>query len=108
MNETDFNALLEEVKSYLNFTWTDAAREERIKYYINSSIAYLEEVAGVEIDINADYLAKDLLLNRVLYMDSQALDDFLDNYNSYLEELKIKYIPRCRYDKKKFIQKRHI
>ncbi len=83
--------LLEEVKSFLNFTWTDEAKENRIKEFINSSLAYLNEVAGVEIDITTDYLARELFFNRVLYMDSNALDDFQKNYNGMLNELKIKY-----------------
>jgi len=86
-----FEILLAEVKSYLNFTWEDEAKEQRIVGYINSSIAYLKEVANAEVNFEEDYLAKDLLFNRVLYMDSQALDDFLKNYNGMLEELKIKY-----------------
>lgn len=87
MNST----LLEQVKSFINFTWEDSAKEARIEGYIKSSIAYLEEVAGKEIDIENDYLARDLLFNRVLYMDSSALDDFQKNYNGMLQELKIKY-----------------
>lgn len=92
--DENFETLLDEVKSFLNFTWEDVAKEQRIIGYINSSIAYLKEVANAEIDFYSDekdYLARDLLFNRVLYMDSQALDDFLKNYNGMLEELKIKY-----------------
>ena len=91
------NTLLEEVKSYINFTWEDEAKENRIKGYINSSIAYLQEVADHELVFvsteteEQDELARDLLFNRVLYMDSQALDDFQKNYNGMLDELKIKY-----------------
>lgn len=87
MNDT----LLSEVKSFINFTWEDSAKEQRIVGYINSSIQYLEEVADSPIDLETDMLAKDLLFNRVLYMDSQALDDFQKNYNGMLDELKIKY-----------------
>ena len=83
--------LLDDAKSFLNFTWTDPARTERIRSYILSSIEYLEDVADATIDFDTDNLAKDLLLNRVLYMDSQALADFNSNYNSMLEELMIKY-----------------
>ena len=85
------NKLLKEVESYLNFTWEDEAKEDRIKNYINSSIAYLQEVAGAELCFEsdeehiADELARDLLFNRVLYMDSQALDDFQKNYNGMLD-----------------------
>ena len=83
--------LLSDIKSFLNFTWEDTAKEQRIIGYINSSIAYLKEIADAEINFDEDYLAKDLLFNRVLYMDSQALDDFQKNYNPMLNELKIKY-----------------
>lgn len=85
------DALLAEVKSFLNFTWIDGAKEHRIVGYIKSSMAYLEEVADADIDFETDYLARDLLFNRVLYMDSQALDDFQKNYNGMLKELQIKY-----------------
>ena len=87
MDET----LLEEVKSFLNFTWSDGAKEQRIIEYIKSSKAYLKEVADAEIDFETDYLARDLLFNRVLYMDSQALDDFTKNYQGMIRELGIKY-----------------
>lgn len=92
MNEQELEALLEEVKEFLNFTWDDPGKEKKLKSFILSSNQYLCEVAGEEsIDFTKDYLAKDLLLNRVLYMDSQALDDFASNYNGMLLELKIKY-----------------
>ena len=91
MTNQELEALLEEVKAFLNFTWVDPAKEQKIKNFTLSSIQYLCEVAGAQIDFTTDYLAKDLLLNRVLYMDSQALDDYMSNYNGMLLELKIKY-----------------
>lgn len=91
MSEEELNALLEEVKRYLNYTWEDANRDNQLVGYIKSSIDYLQEVADCYIDLDKDYLAKDLLLNRVLYMNSQALDDFQTNYSGMLNELKIKY-----------------
>lgn len=91
------DALYEEVASFLNFTWEDSKRTERIKGYILSSAQYLESIANSEIVFESaegktvDYLAKDLLLNRVLYMDSQALDDFAKNYVNELNTLRITY-----------------
>ena len=84
--------MLEEVKAFLNFTWTDTSREKKIESYINSSKAYLNSVAGKEIDFDADLLARDLLFNRVLYMDSQALPDFNQNYSDMINELRIAYL----------------
>lgn len=88
----DLTALLEEVKNYLNYTWEDANRDTRLVGYIKSSLDYLNGVAGTELDIKTNFLAKELLLNRVLYMNSQALDDFQNNYSGMLNELKIQHI----------------
>ena len=87
----NINVLLEEVKQYLNYTWEDSVRDTKLVGYINSSIAYLEEVADARINLSTDFLARDLFFNRVLYMNSQALDDFNNNYSGMLNELKIKY-----------------
>lgn len=83
--------MLEDLKSFLNFTWDDPLHERRIQLNMESSIQYLNSVAGVEIDFEKDQLARDLLFNRVLYMDAQALSDFGNNYVDLLNELKIKY-----------------
>lgn len=92
MNKKEKETLLEEAKSFLNFTWDDNQRTKRIENYLLSSDQYLCEVAGVGfLDYSKDYLAKDLLLNRILYADSQGLSDFHENYNQMLNELKVKY-----------------
>lgn len=83
--------MLEEVKDFLNFTWEDPLREKLIQQYIDSSIQYLNAIAGVEVDYKKDYLARDLLFNRVLYMDSHALNDFNENYSGLLNDLFKKY-----------------
>lgn len=84
--------MLARVKDFLNYTWEDEGRDRRLESYIRSSQSYLCSVAGVDIDFDADDLALDLLFNRVLYMDSQALDDFNKNYNDMINELRIKYV----------------
>lgn len=92
MNDSKIDELLEAIKSYLDYTWEDEARDRRLRSYISSSYQYLQEVANIEcLDLDGDLLAKDLLFNRVLYMDSKALDDFQSNYNGMLNELRIKY-----------------
>ncbi len=83
--------LIEACKDFLDFTWTDEKREAKISEYCLSSVQFLNEIAGVEIDFNTDYIARDLLFNRVLYMDSHLLSDFEDNYTGMLTSLKIKY-----------------
>lgn len=92
MNDNKLEELLEAIKSYLDYTWEDTARDVRLKSYISSSYQYLQEVANSNsLDLDEDLLARELLFNRVLYMDSKALDDFQSNYNGMLNELRIKY-----------------
>lgn len=89
----DNQELLEEIKSFLDYTWDDEARDKRLNSYISSSIQYLKEVSNYEnLDFADDLLARDLLFNRVMYLDSKALDDFQVNYNSMLNELRFKYV----------------
>lgn len=85
----DKETLIKEAKAFINFTWKDEAKDKEIEGFVTSSIAYLQDVYGKEIDYDTNYLAKDLLLNRVLYMDSRALPDFQSNYAGYLKELAI-------------------
>lgn len=88
------DTLYEDVASYLNFTWTDPEREKRIKGHILSSANYIDYVANktfVYEGDNADQFARELLFNRVLYADSQALDDFHKNYVNELNTLRIMY-----------------
>lgn len=88
------DTLYEDVASFLNFTWADPDREKRIRGYILSSANYLDYVANKEFVYegdNADQLARELLFNRVLYADSQALDDFHKNYVNELNTLRIMY-----------------
>lgn len=92
MNDNKLEELLEAIKSYLDYTWEDTARDTRLKSYISSSYQYLQEVANSNsLDLDEDLLARELLFNRVMYMDSKALDDFQSNYNGMLNELRIKY-----------------
>lgn len=91
-----FEDLLNQAKSFLNFTWEDPAKEKRIEGYIYSSMAYLNDVAGYELDFEKNELANDLLMNRVLYMDCQSLPDFNNNYSGLLKELGVHGI--CKED----------
>lgn len=98
--------LLAEVKSFLNITWEDEDTDEKIWSFILSSIRRIDEISGYEltytdIEPNSEddqpevdnlylsmcYLAKDLLLARVYYLNEKAVDDFETNYQSELTSL---------------------
>lgn len=91
--------LLGKVKSFLNISWEDTDTDTRLSDFIVSSINRLDDIAGVELDYVDDvsnanstyqkmcYLARELLLNRVFYMNEKGLDDFEDNYRSEVTSL---------------------
>lgn len=81
--------LLDLNKQFQNITWEDSTQDTLLLKYIESSMTYLLKIAGVEeLDFTSG-LACDLLLNRVLYMNSHALDDFETNYSALLNELRM-------------------
>lgn len=81
--------LLEQVRQFLNITWVDNALDSQLQRFIDSSKDYLCKVAGRDdLDFNTG-LANDLLLNRVLYMNSHNQNDFQVNYNAELNALRI-------------------
>ena len=81
--------LLEQVRQFLNITWVDNALDSQLQRFIVSSKDYLCKVAGRDdSDFNTG-LANDLLLNRVLYMNSDNQNDFQVNYNAELNALRI-------------------
>lgn len=94
--------LLAEVKSFLDITWDDDDTDKEIWRNICTSIKYLDDVVGVELDYIIDELegeeiylslcseAYDLMKARVYYMREKALDDFEKNYQSDLVRLYLK------------------
>jgi len=83
--------LLECIKAYLHITWTDVNTDINLTDAINSSMARLQEIAGVTtIDFTVEGLAKDLLKDRCRYINSNALEMFEKNFASELLSLHIK------------------
>lgn len=93
--------LLRKIKSFLGVTWEDDETDHIIMPMIISSIAYLDDVCGCELDYihpssgddktysSACLKAQELLFNRVFYMREKALDDFDKNYRSSIVALNL-------------------
>lgn len=82
--------LLEQARQFLNITWEDKALDSQLSRYIESSKDYLIKFAeGDDLDFENPGLPNDLLLNRVLYMNSHNQNEFETNYISELNELRI-------------------
>ena len=72
--------LLEEVKNYINITWSDPATDAKVCGLIASGSAYLDLKIGGSPDYEADGMPRTLLLEWVRYAWSEALDVFEANF----------------------------
>lgn len=85
MNRTEIPAgLLDDVKNYLNITWSDAATDANVRGYIASGMVYLNKKYGAEADYTADGMPRTLLMEYARYMRDSALDVFENNYREML------------------------
>ena len=78
------DALLEDVKNYLNITWSDGGTDKKISVLIQSAMFYLNNKAGGEMDYTAEGFPRILLFEYVRYARDEALDVFENNYLSML------------------------
>ena len=72
--------LLDDVKNYLNITWSDEATDAKISGLIASGVMYLNSKYGEEADYTADGSPRTLLFEYVRYARDGALDVFENNY----------------------------
>lgn len=83
--------LLEAVKSELNMTWTDAARDTRLDGYIQRGMARLQKIAGAALDFSVGSTNRQLLYDYCRYANSGALEAFETNFQSALLELNLEH-----------------
>lgn len=79
--------VIEIIKSCIGKSYLDEEGTARIMSFALQSADYLEKIAGTPLDFETDMLAQELLVNRVQYAISNALDDFQKNYRAELVEL---------------------
>lgn len=79
--------MLDAVKRYLRITWDD--EDVHLTDMIDRSKAYLNELAGAELDYDSDGLARSLLLDRVRYVYNNATEYFEENFHRELLRLQL-------------------
>lgn len=79
--------MLDAVKRYLRITWDD--EDDHLIDMIDRSKAYLNELAGAELDYDSDGLARSLLLDRVRYVYNNATEYFEENFHRELLRLQL-------------------
>ena len=72
--------LLEDVKNYLDITWTDASSDTKLTGIICRGMARLQDIAGVSLDFTVEDSPRALLFAYCFYARSNALDEFQTNY----------------------------
>lgn len=82
--------LLEDVKTYLDITWSDDNTDKKISGIIERGIKYLNSAAGSELDYSQNDKPKELLLDYCRYVRSNALAEFQNNYLHELLTLQIR------------------
>ena len=65
---------------------------QRVTSYIERGTAYINNVAGVEVDYEADLLARQLMIAYCRYANAQCENLFSENYRSDLLELNCNYL----------------
>lgn len=82
-------ALLDEVKNYLDITWTDINTDLKVNGMIDRGKKYINKVAGKELDFDTEDKPKELLFEYCRYVRSNALEMFQQNYLHELLSLQI-------------------
>lgn len=81
--------LLNDVKIYLDITWTDTNTDAKLSGIIARGIKYIDRIAGSAMDYVLEDKPKELLLDYCRYARSGALEEFQKNYLHELLSLQI-------------------
>lgn len=79
--------LLDDVKNYLNITWSDEATDRKVSGLIAAGMVYLNGKYGEEADYTADGEPRTLLMEYVRYGRDSALDVFENNYQALILDM---------------------
>lgn len=78
------DALFEDIKAYLDYTWQDDALDRKYRSFIRAGMVYLNGKYGEAADFDSDGLPRTLLFEYVRYARDGALDVFENNYMSMI------------------------
>lgn len=80
-------ALLAAAKNYLDITWTDADGDVKLTGILSRGQRYLNSVAGLPLDYEAEDKPRELLLEYARYVRNNALQYFRQDFMSELYAL---------------------
>ena len=79
--------MIEELKSYLKITWDE--EDLLLNTLIEEGKAYLNELAGVKLDFENNYINKSLLKDYARYAYNNQIEYFEENFAKKLLRLQI-------------------
>lgn len=83
------DGLLEDVKNYLDITWTDDASDTKLTGIIERGIKYVDNIAGASMDYTIDDKPRELLFDYCRYVRSNALNEYQINNRHELLSLQL-------------------
>lgn len=89
MTAVNIEALLSDIRNYLDITWTDTEGDRKLKGIIERGIRYLDGIAGEAQDYLIEAEARGLLFDYCRYARSYALEDFQNNFAPELLGLRL-------------------
>lgn len=87
-------ALLDDVKEYLDITWSDPHTDSKVTGIVSRAQSRLAGYAGCnaeELDLSEESNEKQLFLDLCRYIYNNASEDFEENYRADLIMLRAKY-----------------
>lgn len=83
--------MLDELKIYLQITWTDDLTDRRVSDILKRATAKLNRFAGTEIDFDANEDERQLLFDCCRYYYNHAGEHFEKDYGDELTALRNRY-----------------
>ena len=82
-------AMLDHLKNYLDITYEDAQVDKKLSGIMERGKAYLDNVAGGELDYDDDNIPRQLLFDYCRYARNNVLEMFEENFKAELIALRI-------------------
>lgn len=81
--------LLEATRNYLDISWIDPSTDLKLTGIILRGIQYIDSLAGATMDYTVEEKPRELLMDYCMYVRSNALSEFQQNYIHELLSLQI-------------------
>lgn len=81
--------LLPDIKNAQQITWADPERDQQLERHTIDGMVYLDSLLPEPADYVQHSNPRRLLFLYVMYAESQAVDDFVENYRDQLLSMKL-------------------